>query len=93
MVQADVRAGEEEGDPRHDDAGAAPAATLLQLPPVERHEDRLQEVATERRQPFWLILFSFSLHFWILVTGLYISTCAASFCLVEARVELLVLNA
>lgn len=36
MVHADVRAGEKEGDPRHDDAGAAQASALLQLPAVER---------------------------------------------------------
>lgn len=44
MVHATNGAGEEEGDPGHDDAGAGPSAALLQLPPVEGHEDRLQEV-------------------------------------------------
>lgn len=44
MVYATNRAGEEEGDPGHDDAGAGPSTAFLQLPPVEGHEDRLQEV-------------------------------------------------
>lgn len=44
MVHGTNGAGEEEGDPGHDDAGAGPSAALLQLPPVEGHEDRLQEV-------------------------------------------------
>lgn len=57
MVHADGRAGEKEGDPRHDDAGAAQAAALLQLPAVERPKNRLQEVATERLQPICLIFF------------------------------------
>lgn len=45
MVHANIGAGEEEGDPRHVDVGAGPSTALLQLPPVERPEDRLQEVA------------------------------------------------
>lgn len=44
MVHAANGAGEEEGDPGHDDAGAGPSAAFLQLPPVEGSEDRLQEV-------------------------------------------------
>lgn len=48
MVHADGRAGEKEGGPRHDDAGAAQACALLQLPAVERSKNRLQEVATNR---------------------------------------------
>lgn len=44
MVHANTGAGEEEGDPRHVDVGAGPSTALLQLPPVERPEDRLQEV-------------------------------------------------
>lgn len=44
MVYATNRAGEEEGDPGHDHAGAGPSTAFLQLPPVEGHEDRLQEV-------------------------------------------------
>lgn len=44
MVQADDRAGEEEGDQRHDDDGASTSAALLQLPPVEGPENCLQEV-------------------------------------------------
>lgn len=44
MVHANTGAGEEEGDPWHVDVGAGPSTALLQLPPVERPEDRLQEV-------------------------------------------------
>lgn len=44
MVHAASRAGEEEGDPGHDDPGAGPPAAFLQLSPVEGSEDRLQEV-------------------------------------------------
>lgn len=75
MVLADGRAGEKEGDPRHDDAGAAQACALLQLPAVERPKNRLQEVATERQRPICLIflLFPFSLHFSVLVMGCFIS--------------------
>lgn len=46
MVHADGRAGEEEGDPGHDGAGAAQAGALLQLPAVAGPQDRLQEVAS-----------------------------------------------
>lgn len=46
MVHAGGRAGEEEGDPGHDGAGAAQARALLQLPAVEGPENRLQEVAS-----------------------------------------------
>lgn len=59
MVHADGRAGEKEGDPRHDDAGAAQAGPLLQLPAVERPKNRLQEVPTERQQPIHLTFFLF----------------------------------
>lgn len=44
MVHAANGAGEEEGDPGHDDAGGGPSAAFLQLSPVEGSEDRLQEV-------------------------------------------------
>lgn len=47
VVYTDDRAGEEEGGPRYVDVSAGPPATLLQLPPLERHENRLQKVATE----------------------------------------------
>ena len=46
MVRTNNRAGEEEGDPGHDDVGVGPSATLLQLPPVEGPQDCLQEVLT-----------------------------------------------
>lgn len=44
VVHAADGAGEEEGDPGHDHAGAGPSASLLQLPAVEGPEDRLPEV-------------------------------------------------
>lgn len=47
MVHTDNRPGEEEGDPGHDDISVGPSTTFLQLPPVERPQDRLQEVVTQ----------------------------------------------
>lgn len=63
MVHANIGAGEEEGDPRHDDVGAGPSTALLQLPPVERPEDRLQEVdrwAEAADFSFFLLLHCYS---------------------------------
>lgn len=47
MVHTDKWAGEEEGDTGHDSVSASPSTTFLQLPPVERPEDCLQEVVTK----------------------------------------------
>lgn len=47
MVHAHNGAGEEEGDPGHDDISSSSHTAVLQLHPVERHEDRLQEVTGE----------------------------------------------
>lgn len=56
MVHTDNGAGEEEGDPGHDDVSAEPSTAFLQLPPVERPEDRLQEVATNDMAAFSFVL-------------------------------------
>ena len=53
MVHAHNGAGEEEGDPGHDDVSSGPRAAFLQLPPVERHEDCLQEVMGEEPASFF----------------------------------------
>lgn len=45
MVHTVNRAGEEEGDPRHDDVSVGPSTTFQQLPPMEGPQDCLQEVA------------------------------------------------
>lgn len=54
MVHSNNGAGEEEGDPGHDDVSAEPSTTFLQLPPMERPEDRLQEVATNDTAAFFI---------------------------------------
>ena len=51
MVHAGERSVQEEGDPGHDHDGGGPACALLQLPPVEGPEDRLQKV---RKHPVML---------------------------------------
>lgn len=56
MVHASSRAGEEEGDPGHDHVSVGPSVTFLQLPRVERPEDRLQEVATRDTAAFSHVL-------------------------------------
>lgn len=53
MVHTDNRPGEEEGDPGHDDISVGPSTTYLQLPPVERPQDRLQEVVTRDTAAFF----------------------------------------
>lgn len=54
MVHTNNRAGEEEGDPGHDDVSAEPSTPFLQLPPMERPEDRLQEVVTNDTAAFFI---------------------------------------
>lgn len=56
MVYTVNRPGEEEGDPGCVDVSAGPPTTFLQLPPVERPENRLQKVATENTTAFHLVL-------------------------------------
>lgn len=53
MVHTDNRPGEEEGDPGHDDISVGPSTTYLQLPPMERPQDRLQEVVTRDTAAFF----------------------------------------
>lgn len=47
MVCANIRPGEEEGDPRYDDVSVAPSASYLQLPSMEGLKDCLQKVAAQ----------------------------------------------
>lgn len=54
MVHATNRAGEEKGDPGHDDDGVGSSAALLQLSPVEGPQDRLQEVARGVEAARWV---------------------------------------
>lgn len=53
MVHTDNRPGEKEGDPGHDDISVGPSTTYLQLPPMERPQDRLQEVVTRDTAAFF----------------------------------------
>ena len=52
MVHTNNRPGEEEGDPGHADVSVGPSTAFLQLPPMERPQDRLQEVATRDTDGF-----------------------------------------
>jgi len=52
MVHALIGKREKEGDPGHDDVSVGPSTTYLQLFPMERPQNRLQEVAAENTEVF-----------------------------------------